>query len=222
MSKKTKLIVSLILSVIVLIYIVLEYYGIIRYYKLHWFSTEKYVKSYSSLEKADKNKVVLTFSCPVEKLKNLKPFINSLLDQTVKVDEIALTIPFKNVDKIPAYLSEILTVDGYSKDYGDKSCMICPILRETEANTKIIIVDPDMVYSKEFVQDMVDESNKNPDKIVYGKGKDPKFGILIKPGFFDGKDDCVSCSGKKDCIDWLNSYCKATAVCAGCTGIYSR
>jgi tetraacyldisaccharide-1-P 4'-kinase len=85
MEKKEKLIFWLVISILFLVYLVLEYIGYVRNLKLRWFSHEYYSKAYSKLEKADsknKVKVILTSYDPVK--------LNSILDQSVRVDDIIL------------------------------------------------------------------------------------------------------------------------------------
>lgn len=205
MSKKVIQIISLILSVIGLIYLILSYYGIIRYFKLHFISTDIYTENFKNLPKASKNRVTVCFSADDKQLKNIKPFINSILDQTVRVDDIALTIPYRDMDKIPKNLKDIISPYGYSKDYDNAGNFICSILRETEAETKIIIVEPDKVYGEDFIENLVEESEKNPNKILY-VGKE-KVGILLKPKFFNDK---ISDYEKgKGCCTWIKDCSNA-------------
>lgn len=205
--KKSTIIISLVLSVITLLYIILDYCGYIRYIKLHLFSTEHYLKNYKNLEKADKNRVIVSFSLPLV-VGSLKPFINSLLDQSVRVDDIIINIKDSGsidtsfLKTLETDYKKVLTINKYKKDYDDASNLICSVLREPETNTKIILVDPGIVYGKDFIQDLVDKSIKEPDKIIYGNsGKKLKDGILVKPGFFDNKiSDYSKGSG---CYKWI-------------------
>jgi hypothetical protein len=172
------------------------------------------------LEKADdKERVVISFTTTPGRLNKLKPFLNSLLDQTVKVDEIAMSIPYKYYGNVPKYLKKFVRVYGYSKNYDDTGNLIPVLLREGEANTKIIVVQDDMVYGKDFIEDLVEKSNKNSDKLVYATdNKDPKWGILIKPLFFDTKvSDYVDGTG---CGPWLGKCANSKGVSADYSGTY--
>lgn len=219
MSKKIFQIVSLVLSVLGLVYMILVRYGIIRYVKLHFSSTEGYIDNFKTLPKADKSRVVITFSADTSQMKKLKPFINSILDQTVRVDDIALNIPYKDVKSIPENLKKILSVHGYSKDYDDAGNLVCSVLTEPEANTKIIVVEPNMVYGEDFVEEMVRKSNENNNKIVYGgKDKNPKWGMLIQPDFFD--DKISEYEKGTGCCNWLNKCCSVEGVHANYSNTY--
>jgi len=208
MSKRPFLILSLLISVISLAYIILERQGVIREWKLKHRQPESYLNNYTKLPKADKDKVVVCFSTE----NNVpKQFLNSLLDQTVKVDEIILNTPYKSMNKLSPDLKKILSVHGYSKDYDTAVNLIYSVLSEPEADTKIILVDPSIIYTIDFVETMVDKSQKNPENIVYGnKNQDVKHGILIKPKFFDNK----FCDYKKDkgCCTWINECSSVPAV----------
>lgn len=208
MGKKI-VIFSLIVSVVSLIYMLLLYFGYIRYYKLHVVSTENYINLYPKLDRADKGRVVVSFNATNEQLARIKPFINSILDQTVMVDDIALNVEYKNMGKVPVNLKKILSVYGFTKDYGAANCLIPCILREPEATTKIVVLDPEMVYGKDFIEQMINASNRNPTNVIYAKGTDIKQGILVKPSFFT--ESVCSYESKDGCVDWLNRCTKATS-----------
>ena len=50
MSKKTFQIISLILSILALLYLILSYYEIPRYVKLHYTPTEKFLNNYKKIK----------------------------------------------------------------------------------------------------------------------------------------------------------------------------
>ena len=208
MGKRNFQLFCLVFSLLYLLYMVFEYCGYIRYASLYLNDTESYIASYPSLPRADpKNRVVLCFAASEEELPQLKPFINSLLDQTVRVDDIALTVPYKGAT-LSDPVKKVVSVYNYSKDYDDAGNLICSVLREPEANTKIIMVEPSMVYGEDFVEQMVQESQTHEDKVIYGdKSKDRKWGILVKPKFFD--EAITDYKNGKGCCAWLNECCKA-------------
>jgi hypothetical protein len=165
--------------------------------------TEYYVNKYSKLPKADKKRVVIVFSVNQDEIGNIKPFINSLLDQTVRVDDIAFTAPVKNKELIPKNLRNVINTYVYDKDYEDLGTIIPTVLREPESNTKIIIVEPNNIYREDFIQTMVEKSNENPDKIIYIKNR-PKI-MLIKPSFF--KEDFCDYKSGNNCNEWFGKCC---------------
>jgi hypothetical protein len=203
MEKKTLLILSLVFTVLYLIYMFLSYYGIIRYGLLHFHNIDYYVKNYPKLPKnsdvmsklpKNSDRVVIHFS--TDNMSKLTPFINSLLDQTIRVDEIAVSLPYKDMKNIPEYMKKVLSVYGYSKNYNDAGKLIPVLLREQDANTKIIIVEPNIVYGKDFIEEMVDQSDMNPNNII--KNGDT---ILIKPEFFN--NNVSEYDTKTNCNKWI-------------------
>jgi hypothetical protein len=124
--------------------------------------------------------------------------------------------------EVPNNLKKILTTHHYEKDYDDAVDLIYSVLREPESNTKIILVEPNMIYGKDFIESMIEDSDKNPEKIIYAdKSKNKKYGILLKPKFFDEKitdyvkgkgycawlKQCSLCDGD-NCIDYSPTYRK--------------
>lgn len=219
MTKKSWVVFSLIISVIALVYMFLAYYGFVRYYQLHTKNTEYYIQKYKKLSKADNNRVVISFTVDEKDLDKLGPFINSVLDQSVRVDDIALTVPYKLMDKIPKQFQKILSIYGISKDYQDANNLVPAILREPEATTKIIIVEPNMIYGEDFVADMVDASNKFPDSVIYGRKNTTTKGLLVKPEFFDDK---LSQHSNQNCCSWVSDCTNKKQVEIGCPNSYKR
>jgi hypothetical protein len=181
MNKKLLQKISLIISVLGLIYLILSHYEIIRYVNLHFYDTNNYIERYKNLKNNDK-KIIVSFTCKKEKLNSLKSFINSILDQSCKVNEIILAIQENDVKYIPAWLSDIVTVQKYTLEYGNNSSLICSLLKEREADSQIIIVNPNKVFSSNSIGELIDDSKENPDKIILSDNA-----YLIKPDFFDCK-----------------------------------
>lgn len=199
MSKKPFLYLSLILTIVSMVFLLLSYLGFIRYIRMHTDSKEKYLDNYKNLPKADKkDKVVVCFA--LDEKKDIKPFINSILDQTTRVDDIVLTT--RDRDRYPE-LEKIVSYHTYKKDYGDNANLICSILREPESSTKIILVEPNIVYGQDFIEHMVGVSDTNKDSIIKHKNA-----MLIKPAFFDNK----ICNYKKGETDWLKKCTNSNTI----------
>lgn len=206
--KKIFWIISLILSILGLVLLIDTRYELSRYHYLHRDPIEYYTKLYPTLAKADKNRVIVAFSASSEEIKNMKPFVSSILDQAVKVDDIVLITPYKNVGTIPLEYKTVLSINGYSRDYDDADSLICSVLREPDQKTKIILVSPTMVYGRYFINSMVDAANQNPDKVIYGTSdKDIAHGVLIRPAFFT--NDVSNYQKGIGCCPWLKKCCSA-------------
>jgi hypothetical protein len=190
MEKRNIIVLTLISVIISTIIILISYFGIQRYVSLHFQSNEQFILNYSNLEKADtKQRVVISFTTTPDKINKIEPMIRSLLDQTVKVDQISLNIPYKFNGKsynIPKEYNDILNIFRTEKDYNSGSKIIPTLLRECECGTKIIYLDDNQIYGKDLIETLVKESNENPDKAIYTKGDmDASGAVLIKPEFFE-------------------------------------
>ncbi len=178
MSKKSFIIFTLVLSTIfTVVMIIISYYGIDRYVKLQYYNSSTYIKEYSSLEKADPNgRVVVSLTSTPKQVSKIEPTLLSILDQTVKVDQISLNVT--NECDIPKHYNDICNVFGFCKDYGNGTKYIPTLLREGDKNTKIICLDDSYIYGGDLIETLVNESNRNPDMAIYTKGA-----ILFKPSF---------------------------------------
>lgn len=213
MDKKTILIWIFVTNFLTLIFLILQYFGLIRYFTLKCSSHELYVKNYSSLPKAKDERIVVSLTTTVENIKKIKPVLMSLLDQTVKVDEICLNIPIHSngstgVFDIPKEYTDMLVVYKIGKDYGELNKIIPTLLREGDKDTNIIYINDLIVYGKDFIEKMVESSKKNPNKIIVSTNA-----TLIKPDFID-KNLVSSCIGpieqyyvnNKEQLDYNENY----------------
>ena len=199
MKRRTIVIMAFISAVLSLVFCLLSYFGVTRYFGLHMFSTESYSKNYNKLDKAsDDKRVVISFTTTSDRVKKLKPMINSLLDQTVRVDEIAITVPYGV--NIPDNIRGVAQVYN-SIDYKGSERLIGALMREGEKDTKIIIINDNMVYGKNFIEEIIDQSEKYPDRAIQSKGA-----VLIVPEYFSS--DVIEYNGKSSSEDWLKSHLK--------------
>lgn len=208
MNKKTTAIITVIFTVISLVWILLTYFGIVRYFTIYYKSTESYIKKYQKLDKADNNKVVINISINNGNPQNLIKVVKSLLDQTVRVDEISITLPYKSKYVIPMELKDVIKKYNISKEYKKSDNIIPILLREGEKHTKIIMLEDDTIYGVDFVEEVVNKSNGNPDTAITNKNKL----ILFNPNCFSGDGDittqtnCISKINKKIEIDYTGNY----------------
>ena len=209
MQKRTIIILTIISTILSLITIFLSYFGIIRYLSLHVKSSEKFIEKYSKLPKvSDNSRVVISFTTTPEKIKKIKPMINSILDQTVKVDFIEIVIP--NSEKtydIPKYIKDVAMVLPSGKDYGDGTKIIPVLLREQESDTVIIALNDNMVYGQDYIYSIIEESRKNPEKMIIDNKNST---MLVKPEFFDS--DVINRNKKKYDLKWMIKKSKGTKV----------
>lgn len=185
MTKRFLIYSSILFSVIYIIYLVLSYNGVFRKNILSMVSINSLIHNYSKLPVySDTQRIVLCFSTTPDRISDIQPMIKSILDQTVKVNMIALVIPYKYQNKeynIPPYLSNIVNVIRAGKDYGQGTKLIPMLLREKDCNTIIIALNDNVIYGKEFVETMLEECDKNPDTVLTDNSRSS---ILLKPGYF--------------------------------------
>ena len=206
MEKRKVIIMTIISTIVSIIVILMSYFGITRYLMLHGQSSEPYIHRYSSLPSADKGKVVLAISTTPEKITKIKPMINSILDQTVRITQIILIIPHDDSYKLPSYLQKIVTLYPLGKEYGDNCCntMVPMLLHEKECDTTIIALLDNVVYGKDFIETLLELSDKNPNTVL----RDTKnTAILFKPEYYDcSVIDTTDWFKKSKYIDYTENY----------------
>ena len=209
MKKKTIIILSLISAVLSFFYIICDYYGCFRYAGIKMFSSERYFNNYKNIEKMGNNKIVISIQAKKSTCsKSLYKTVKSLLDQTVAVDFISVTLPKNNTYELPEKLSKGgIVLFKCSKDNGKLNCLISAVLREGEITTKIITLKDNVIYGKDFIESLLEESETNPDKIIYinSKSDDIKLGkgVVFSTKFFN-KDFVDNVKNEKE----LNQYLK--------------
>jgi hypothetical protein len=181
-----------------------------RYKNLQKASMQQYINNYGNVGKKCKDKVILSFTTTPSRVKDITPMLLSLLDQTARVDQFAMNIPEKCNDcsyDVPAEYKDICNIYTVGKDYGIGTKYVPTLLREDNCGTKIILVDDNKIYGKDFIEKIIQESDKHPDKVVYvGPEFNGSSAILIKPEFID----CIN-HGKCDDI-WLKNNLKADKI----------
>ncbi len=177
-------------------------------------SIEKYDHNYIRLPKASGGRTVISLTSIPSRIDHIKTTLNSLLDQTVRVDEISLNLPRKTRrggDKlvIPNFLKGLKNVKIYiiDDDQGPATKLLPTLRRERGEDTRIIYLDDDMVYNKSLIETLTNYSNIHPDLAIAnrawnvkdyletGNGYNDKgsgiwdiamgyAGVLVKPKFF--------------------------------------
>lgn len=155
---------------------ILLYYGIIRYLKLCCVGCDYFVKSYVNLDKPEERTVISMEAKP-----DMVPVINSILDSTVRVDEIAV---YKyNGQEINSCVSDYVNV--YSVPSSQKLINLTQILlKETNANTNIILLGTERIYGVDLIETLLEKQKENKNSLIYvGDKLDVNQGILLKPRF---------------------------------------
>jgi hypothetical protein len=230
--ERKNMIIFMILSLISLVWIILSYYGYDRFLMVRIFGFQSYSEKYIDLPKAKSDKkVVVSLFTKKQNLEDIRPTINSILDQTVRPDQITLSC--NKAIEMPDCISKnfVILQHVLSKDYADISPLLSPLLREKDADSKIIVLKADSgnIYGKDLIQVLVEESEKYPDSIIYVKGyiarhfvdtakkiDNPEtndiieidYGVLVKPKFF--KEDVLMTKSIQAANATLSAYSSDT------------
>lgn len=208
MEKKTIIIISLMSAIISLIYVILKYYGLTRYVSLYVYPIESYSKNYKNLDKIGKNRTVISLTATPVQMKNLSPVIKSLLDQTVRVDLISCIVPYGSQYKLPNKLNDSVSLFRYGKNKGLLNSIVPAIMRETESTTRIITLGASKIYGKDFIETLLEESEKYPGKIIYENFEagyiDLSKGSVFRTQFFDEK--FINNTKNGNANEWVNKY----------------
>ena len=147
------LIILFILFILFLYY--LEYTDMFRYFQiLDRQDINFYDNKYINLPKFGK-RVVISLTTIPSRIDKIKPTLISILDQTMKVDQIYINIPYFSLKGeeyiIPEWLIKLhnIKINRVEKDYGP-STKLLPILKK-EKNL-IIVVDDDVIYGSRMVE----------------------------------------------------------------------
>jgi hypothetical protein len=210
MKKKTIIIISLVSAFFSLIYVLLTYFGLTRYIGLYMFQMEGYSKHYKNLDKIGEHKIIISMTATPKQMSQLTHTIKSLLDQTVKVDLISVIVPYGDQYVLPKELKDSVSVFRCGSNKGLLNCLLPVIMRESESTTRIITLGTGKAYGKDFIETLLEESDKNPDNIIYVNNKnymDLTKGIVFSTKFF--KEDFIDIpkegvNGNK----WINDYFK--------------
>jgi len=161
-------IISIIASVISIIVSVLLYFGITRYIKLYMSkSTNSYIEKYKNLPfKSDKRTIIVLSIENETDINNIVPTINSLLDQTVRVNQIFLVLPCYTSCNVPENLTQVLTIIKPGKQYNKYHDIVTILQREKEKDTIIIKVSKRIIYGKEFIEDLILNTESTPNSII--------------------------------------------------------
>lgn len=207
--KQVLAVISIITSLISLLYLCLSYKGIIRYSELYIKSAKNYENNYKKLEFFDKSKrVVVSLAPSLKDLKNIEPVVKSLLNQTVKVNLVSITLPYGDKYKIPISIKDSVSVYRTNNDYSGLNAIIPTALREGESNTQIIVLGADKIYGENFIEEILEKAKDNPDDIIYCNNKENKCcikqGILFPINIFS--EDFFNCPQDIDSNEWVNKF----------------
>ena len=208
MKKRTIIIISVVLTLLSIVYTIISYYGIDRYFILHFKNPDRFIENYKNLPKANKGRIIVSLSPTKKQIKKLMVPIISILDQTVRVDQIIMVLPPGIYKKdFPEYVSKIVNFQQAGKDYGKGTKLIPVLLREKECDTVIIALNVDIVYGKDFLESMIEQMKNNHGVVLMDTSGSS---ILVKPDYFG----CDVIDRQKDKFDneWFQQKAKQSKI----------
>lgn len=181
------MLITVILLIILTVMIVRH--NLHRYALLHFdLSDSTCIGNYMTLDRVNyDHKVIVSLSSTPQRIKRIKPMIKSILDQTVRIDQIALNIPKEYRGQryeVPAELENMVNVYRCGRDYGDGTKCIPTLLRENDAETLLILLQDNYIYGSDFIETIIEEYKQHPECCLYAKGV-----IVVKCGCV--KEDIV-------------------------------
>jgi hypothetical protein len=198
MHTSTWLILSTVLS---LLTILVAYFGITRYLTLHFSSMDKLAESYKSLPEASKDDWVTVVTCVPKGEKKMKTTVKSLLDQTVKVNDIS-AVPEPGKEGISDSLKSVLKPLRAGKEYEGCQALVLAILCTKSDKTTLIWVKPGHVYGKDAIASMLQKAKEDPSRpVVSSCGRM----AVVRPSHFDPSalDKCQA----TDAMDLIRDKC---------------
>lgn len=152
------------------LYLMLTLYGI----TLSWFvyvgpiTTNKIIKAINR----QKQRVVISLTTTPYRIDKIRDTLDSLLNQSINVDQIYLNIPYvlqrDNIQyNIPEWLQNYpgITINRVD-DFGPITKLLPALEKESDPNTIIITVDDDVWYPRHVVRDLVGYSLQHPQVAV--------------------------------------------------------
>jgi hypothetical protein len=179
--------IFIIFIILLIIIILVQYFDLLRFCKSHIETTEEEDKQimidYGKKRKIKStNRIIISFTTTPTRIHKFKPMLISLFKQSVRVDDIVLNLPTKCNNEsyvLPKYLKNMVHIAKSGQDYGPATKCIPTLLRESEYGTIIILLDDDFIYGEDFIEMLLTNSLKYPNKAIISTG-----GMLVKPEFF--------------------------------------
>lgn len=163
MKRETMFNLSIVFSLVYLVYLFLAFYGYTRSLSLRYQSIDPLIEGYSKLEPIAQHKVVLAIMTESNEVnsQHLKTTLKSLLNQTLKVSEIMLIVsPSKEErvekDGVPVYISQTCKV--YNSSINP---FYTAVMNQRDANTVIIFVNDKTVYGEDYVEFLMSKYSNN-------------------------------------------------------------
>jgi len=148
------------------------------------------------------NRYVVGLSTIPPRFSNLSNVLDSLINQKIQPHKIYLYIsdfyPRFNISitnsMIPSYLNKYIPILKIvrGRDYGPISKLFCSLKNEFDPHTTIITCDDDLIYGKNWLNELIVNSNRLIDCAVGFRGR-----LLSKENLRYSNSKYITCSGIK-------------------------
>lgn len=177
----------IIIFISVFIFLLFYYFNFYRYFQIKYNNPNlsDHIKKYSNTKKIKcDSKIIVSISCRPDNFRYLKSLLISLLNQTVKIDQIALNIPYTTTNDGRKYeldneIKKVANVYQIDNDYEKENNIIPTLLREGEYGTIIISLNENVIYGETFLESLLNHSFGNNNCAIFFNE-----GMLVKPEFF--------------------------------------
>ena len=150
----------------------------VRYLELHTDVVQKLSQRQESAPRCDiPDQVVVSLTTIPDRLPNIRPTLNSVLDQSRRPDAIFLNLPTESRREgrryeIPPFLNDYRSVEVVhcGRDWGPATKVLPTLERITEHNARIVVTDDDQIYPHNMIETLVAASEKFPDSVVCSRG----------------------------------------------------
>ena len=126
-------------------------------------NTEEAIKKYMNLPPSCSRRTVVALTATEDEMSALERTILSLVKQTCRVNQFALTILMDREVVLPPTINKFVNLFKAGRYYGKVGTAIIPtLLRENDANTIIIFVKPGDTFKTSFVHEITERFLDNP------------------------------------------------------------
>ncbi|WP_417875153.1 glycosyltransferase [Xanthomarina gelatinilytica] len=124
-------------------------------------------------------KNIISFTTIPSRINNIKPMVDSLLNQSVQADEIILWVSksYKRLNQhietdIPDFIKKTPIIVKFCEDVGPFTKLYYSLKQEWNNKECIIItVDDDVFYPKHWLKQLLKQENKTPNKAIGYRGR---------------------------------------------------
>lgn len=204
-NKKNVIMITMILSVIYLLYSIMVLTGLWRYMKMYYSNPEKYLDTYKNIDSLDNDKNIVTLT--TDNIDSIKPVINSILDQTVSISDIILVVPYGEEFNLPIELKDAVKIMRTEYKHNKLSPIMANLITEGEGDTNLILLQDDKIYGKNFIEKLLSHKKKN--HVIYQNNKDfidVNKPILIPLNIVNS--EIMNLDGSENTNEWLNKSFK--------------